>query len=283
VSPDGSLVVGSSLRNDLRVWDAKTGKPKFKLLGNGSMGGKRRVVFTPDGGRLVAWGDDDFVRVWDTRNGKLLSEHSTRPPGEVIDPDDPFGEDRWHRMSVMDGADISPDGTALALGSGKGIRILDTATGKERQTLAAGDNWPQTLAFSPDGKRLVIGYRAKQIQTKIPGGGVRTSSENEFPVTVWDLATGKPVWTATAEGSWPRLAYSPDGSRVAVVSGVWRGPSRVWVFDATTGKEAGRIELPQRGGHVAFDRTGKRLAVSLADTTAMVYDLATALKPGPSK
>src|SRR5439155_338456 len=54
VSPDGSLVAGSSLRNDLRVWDARTGKPRFKLLGNGSQGGKRRGRFTPDGARARA-------------------------------------------------------------------------------------------------------------------------------------------------------------------------------------------------------------------------------------
>ena len=53
----------------------------------------------------------------------------------------------------------------------------------------------------------------------------------------------------------------------------------VWVWDAATGTEVGRIDLPRRGGHLAFDRTGKRLAVSLQDTTALVYDLQTALKP----
>src|SRR5207248_1159211 len=138
----GSLVAGSALGNDLRVWDAKTGKPRFKLLGNGKLGGKRRVRFTPDGGRLIAWGDDEFVRVWDARNGKLLAEHSTRPADAKIDPDDPFGEER-RRMMMMpfDAADISPNGTALALGTdtGKGVRILDPMTGKGRQTLDVGD------------------------------------------------------------------------------------------------------------------------------------------------
>jgi WD40 repeat protein len=74
------------------------------------------------------------------------------------------------------------------------------------------------------------------------------------------------------------VAYSPDGARLAVVSLFSQGPSRVWVWDAATGKEAGRIELPHRGDHVAFDRTGKRLAVSLWDMTVLVYDLDTALK-----
>jgi WD40 repeat protein len=280
VSPDGSLVVGSSLRNDLRVWDAKTGKPRFKLLGNGQMGGKRRVRFTPDGKRLIAWGDDEFVRVWEVRNGKLLAEHSTRPADDKIDEEDPFGEQRRMIRMGIDGADISPDGTALALNTGKGIRILDPMTGKERQTLAIGDHWPHSLVFSPDGKRVAIACQGKQVQTKLPDGRTRSSTETEYPVSLLDLASGKTLWTATAEGSWPALAYSPDGSRVAVVSNIWQGANQVWVWDAATGKEVGRIELPRRGNHLAFDRTGKRLAVSLDDTTALVYDLDTALKPG---
>jgi WD40 repeat protein len=279
VSPDGALVVGSSLRNDLRVWDAKTGTPRFKLLGNGMMGGRRRVRFTPDGKRLVAWGDDEYVRVWEVRNGKLLSEHSTRPPGKASDPDDPFGDEMRFMEASFDAMDISPDGTALALSTGKGIRLLDPTTGKERQTLTVGDDWPHALALAPDAKRVAVAYRGKPVQTKLPDGRTRHSTAKEYPVTVWELTSGKPLWTATAEGSWPRLAYSPDGSRVAVVSNVWRGPARVWVWDAATGKEVGRIELPRRGHQLGFDRTGRRLAVSLDDTTALVYELGAALKP----
>ena len=44
-------------------------------------------------------------------------------------------------------------------------------------------------------------------------------------------------------------------------------------------KDLGRIELTGHGHHFAFDRTGKRLAVSNWDTTATLYDLETALKP----
>jgi WD40 repeat protein len=278
VSPDGALVAGSALRNDLRVWDAKTGKQRFKLLGNGAMGGKRRVRFTPDGKRLVAWGDDEFVRVWEVRNGKLLSEHSTRPPGKESDPDDPFADQMRFMEAAFDAADISPDGTALALSTAKGIRVLDPVTGKERQTLALGDNRPLDLALSPDGKRVAVACRSKPVQTKLPDGRTRYSTEKDYPVAVWDLASGKPIWTAKAEGSWPRLAYSPDGSWVAVMSNVWQGPNRVWVWDAATGKPAGRIELPRRGHQLAFDRAGKRLAVSFDDSTALLYDLEAVLR-----
>lgn len=278
VSPDGSLVAGSGLNNDLRVWDVKTGRPRFRLLGNGRSGGKRLVRFTPDGTRLVAWGDDEVVRVWDVRTGKLLAENTTRPADDKPDPDDPFEVSRRLTRAAFGAAAISPDGSALALAVGKRVRILGTMTGRELPWLDTGEQWPQSLALSPDGKRLAVAFRAESIETKLPDGRVRDSVEEHYPVSVWNLATGKPVWTATVEGTSPRVAYSPDGARVAVMATISGKPGRVWVFDAAVGKPAGRIELPHRGGHLAFDRTGRRLAVSLWDTTAVVYDLTTALK-----
>lgn len=275
VSPDGALVAGSALRNDLRVWDAATGKPRFRLLGNGELGGKRVVRFVAGGTRLVAWGDDEFLRVWDVRTGKLLAENRTGP---APDPDDPFA-DRMFLRGIADAADVSPDGTAFALGSGKTIRLLDPMTGRERRSLDAGPDAVRQVAFSPDGKRLAVARQGKPVETKLPDGRTRRSAGDEYPVSVVDLATGKPVWTATAEGSWPGLAYSPDGSRVAVVSNVFKKASRVWVWDAATGAGVGRIELPRRGTRVAFSADGRHLAVAFDDTTALVYDLAAALAP----
>ena len=279
ISPDGTLLAGSALGNDLRVWDSKSGKQRFKLLGNGMMGGKRRVRYTSDGTLLLAWGDDDFVRVWDVRKGKLQAEYSTIVPGTADDPDDPFGDRERMLHGLTSAIDFSPDGTLLALSADKGLRILDPMTGKQRQTLNTGPDAPQTVAISPGAKRIAVAYRGKPVQTKLPDGRTRYSTEKEYPVTVWELASGKSLWTGHAEGSWPFLAYSPDGKRLAVGSNVWQGPSRVWLWDAVTGKELGRIELPRRGNQLAFDRTGKRLAVAFDDGTALVYNLETAIKP----
>ena len=110
VSLDGSLVAGSALSSDLRIWDAKTGAaiqaPGQRRFG----GGVRLVGFTADGARLVAWGDDECLRVWDTRTGKLLVE--TRPNGEA--PADPLAAERRLIESALSGsAAISPDGLCL--------------------------------------------------------------------------------------------------------------------------------------------------------------------------
>jgi WD40 repeat protein len=278
LSPDGSLVAGSALRNDLHVWDAKTGAEKFKLLGNGSSGGKRKVRFTPDGKRLVAWGDDLYLRVWDTRNGKLLAEHRTLPDGTTeAQLDDDF---RQMHILGLGAADISADGFTLAFCPYKVAQVFDVETGKERAKFEVDPNGVATLALTPDGKHVAIGGRGKSIETRLPDGSTRHSSASEHRTAVWDVDAKKVVWETTSPGSWAsELRFSADGKRLAeIVSGEDKKHAvRVW--ETGEWKELGRVELATRGGHIDFDRTGKRLAVSHWDTTATIYDLETALKP----
>jgi WD40 repeat protein len=284
VSADGSLVAGSALRNDLRLWDAKTGAERFKLLGNGDLGGKRKVRFTPDGKRLVAWGDDFYLRVWDTRNGKLLAEHRTMPDGFT---ENDFRDDRRKEMFLMTsigGAAISVDGSAFALSSHKSIQIFDVETGKERMKFVGDPSGVAQITFSPDGKRLAVGGSNNARLERLADGRQTVIADKNHTIAVWDLAAQKVVWSAQQDGSSPSgLEFSPDGSRLASISlNVEKGYAvRLW--DAVSGKDAGRFSLPGVAYHLAFDPTGKRLAVSFRDTTATVYDLETALKPKPAK
>jgi WD40 repeat protein len=277
VSPDGSLVAGSALRNDLRVWDAGSGAERFRLLGNGEMGGRRKVRFTPDGKRLVAWGDDMYLRVWDVRNGKLLSERRTLPDGATEEQLD--DERRSMHLLALSAADVSADGATFALCASKLVQLFDVATGKERAKFEADPNGLYSLALSPDGRRLVGGGRSKSTETRLPDGRTQHSAAKEHRTAVWDVAAKKVVWETTSPGSWAGpVAFSPDGNRVAeAVTDGEQHAVRLW--DAETGKELGRIELPSRAGHFAFDRTGRRVAVSHGDTSATLYDLETALKP----
>jgi WD40 repeat protein len=279
VSPDGALVVGSALRNDLRVWDAKTGAERFKLLGNGWHGGQRKVRFTPDGKRLVAWGDDLYLRLWDTRNGKLLAEHLTLPDGIT---EEQLGDERGSfemRFAAAGAADISADGSAFVIGSHAGtVQVFDTDTGKPRGRFEADPNGIGAVALSPDGKRLLAAGQGKWIETRLPDGKLRNDSAPEHRTAVWDLATKRVLWEATAPGSWPRgVAYSADGKRIAAIESR-DDRHAVRVRDADSGTDLGRIDLPGPCFYCTFDRTGKKLAVAHRDTTATVYDLEQALK-----
>ena len=274
VSPDGSLVAGSALADDLRLWDAATGALRFKLLGNGRMGGYRRVAFTPDGKRLVAWGDDLYLRTWDVRTGKLVAEHRTVPVGKDPDNLDP------ERDFISGITALSADGSRFALTTHKVVQVWDSATGEQFPAFQPTPDGVHLLAFSPDGKRLAVGGGPKATQIKLPGGGFRFEVADDRPLLLLDLATGNPVWQVAADGSHgARLLFSPDGTRLAEVSQD-RGQKHevLRLRDAGTGAVVGRLDLPDFYAHLAFDRTGKRLAATRRDTTVTVYDLEASLK-----
>jgi WD40 repeat protein len=52
---------------------------------------------------------------------------------------------------------ISPDGTLFAAGADNSIRLWDVATGRELSPLRGHHGVVQSLAFFPDGKRLLSG------------------------------------------------------------------------------------------------------------------------------
>ena len=109
-----------------------------------------------------------------------------------------------------------------------------------------------TVAFSPDGKQLAVGFR---------GGSAN----------VWDAATGQKLFDLSGHtGSVRHLAYSPDGTRIATAS--VDGTTRLW--DAATGAE--QFALTGHTGQVtglAFSPDGARLATGSRDGTVRVYAL----------
>jgi WD40 repeat protein len=274
VSQDGSLVAGNALGNDLRVWDAKTGKQQFRLLGNGEMGGRRWVRFSADDQRFLSFGDDHYLRVWDTLTGKLKAEHRFRPPG--LEGDDDDDDDRMRDMRFESGpADLGPDGDTLYLCAGKDVRVIAAETGKERFKFEADPRHVEQLRVSADGKKLVTS--GPGVAPAPPLGGQVLDRPKDVQVTIWDLAKAEPIVRFRAPGSsWNGfLTFTADGKRVVTGS----GDAVVRFWDATTGAAAGVVELPARPVRVAFSGDGKLLAVAFFDTTALVYDLSAAPKP----
>jgi WD40 repeat protein/serine/threonine protein kinase len=293
-SPDGKrLATGGKSRpgsgpGALKVWDTQTGRGIVTLQGHTAP--VTTVAYSPDGMRLASGsGGYDYtkevfvaadVKVWDALTGQVLLSL------------------KGHNGPIASVA-FSPDGKRLASGSctldatkesivAGEVKVWDAQTGQEILTLKGEKRRITSVAFSPDGKRLVSAdgggtVRMWDAQTgqelrTLKGGGVRVVFSPDGKrlasaggwgnplVKVWDVQTGQELLTCEGHTDWVEgVAFSPDGKRLASVDD--GGGVKVW--DAQTGQEL----LTLKGGStVIFSPDGHRLASNGPGGTVTIWD-----------
>jgi len=121
------------------------------------------------------------------------------------------------------------------------------------KTLIGHSNYVNSVAFSPDGQRIVT------------GSWDRTAK-------VWEAASGRELLTLKGHNHYvSSAAFSPDGQRI--VTGSWDHTAKVW-------EAAGGCELLTLAGHskwiysAAFSPDGQRIVTGSADETAKVWEAA---------
>ncbi|MVN88476.1 hypothetical protein GO986_17175 [Deinococcus sp. HMF7620] len=103
---------------------------------------------------------------------------------------------------------FSPNGRFIALGK-KQLQVIDVWSGKVKFTVPTAEE-VSALAFSPDGKKIVVGFQR--------AGGKITDHSRGKVIQVFDAATGKVLQTMTrTETAVESLRFTPDGRALLAV------------------------------------------------------------------
>lgn len=175
-SPDGKTLAGGNEKNEIKLWDPRTGEVKRVLKGH--EGAVSSLAISPDGNTLVSGSLDETARVWDLQTGSQKA---------VLEK---------HAGGGLSSVALSPDGRMLAIGAGDTLELWDAATNKLKQTLAGHKAAVNSVCFSADGQMLA-------------------SASDDGTIKIWDARTGEIQRTLAGAGKPRTVSFAPDGQTLA--------------------------------------------------------------------
>lgn len=225
-SPDGSSFLMRYEDPELR--DATTGK----LLGKLPSGYHHRLVFSPDGSRILGAVGGGLARLWDATTLE------------------PIGPCLQHTKTIRPVA-FSPDGSRILTGSYDGTtQLWDGATLRPLGEPLVHHSEVKALAYGPDGKHMLVGFadgtvRLWDLGARAPEGAplhhqnivssVAFSPDGSRFLTcsldqtaqLWETGTQKPIGPRLKHHAWwPTCSFSPDGTELLMTG--WDGTVQLW-------------------------------------------------------
>jgi WD40 repeat protein len=238
-SPDGKLLAGGGYAG-AKAWDIASGRVVSAFTGH--TGFVFSTAFSADGRTIFANGGENSVALWDVASGRVL--------GTVTRP------------AMLGVFAVSPDRKVLAAGGlVNNVDVWDAASRVHIRALAQKDpdgstSWVESVALSPKRDLIAAG------------------TSNGY-VIVWNLKTGQTVAPPIygINGYTDPVAFSPDGSVLAVATSSPDSPAELWDTKSWHKQRA----LTGRSGTVwtlAFSPDGKSIATGGADGSLVLWDAA---------
>jgi eukaryotic-like serine/threonine-protein kinase len=260
-SPDGRLLLTASQDFTARLWDLHTGTAVGQTMNHA-----REVwnaAFDGSGKWIVTGSMDGTARVWDGRNGRLVATLDLGATANQVR----FSPDgRWIVAAAANGklriwsaeeapqlvqesdlgqtiSDLETSGGTLMIRCGSTIAFWSLQPSPHRsgtalnRKLGYGEFSPETLAFAPDGARVL--------------GGDHVGSNWWWTVQTGELAPA-PFFHGKREGA---VVFSPDGKYLLTVGS---GMARLW--STQSGLEV--KEFADGHTHGSFSGDSRILALS---------------------
>jgi WD40 repeat protein len=230
-STDGSLIAVATSGGEVAVLDSST----LSLVANHRehRGSASSVAISTDNRVLVSSSVDRTSRIWRLDGENVRPLHRQRSEtlaelgyartflgglGRSLTPSrraELRGASGLGTPGASDVVIASPDNRYLAgaRADRNTVELFDLTTGAEPRKLQLPTRWVFSLAFSPNGERLLTG-----------------DSSNEGETLIWDVASGQIVARLGNIGEQAAVAYSPLGLHFATSS----KSGRVEVWEAAT-------------------------------------------------
>jgi RNA polymerase sigma factor (sigma-70 family) len=320
LSADGKSVWTYGRGDPVRCWDWATGKQTGQ---RGVPAGATLAAFAADGGLAFADGksvtvcgadgkqtrtlpavalplvalalsadgavlatrslDNPAVHLWDTTT--LDKRHTLAPAGDAL---------KGSNYVVTETAGVvtpdlvfSPDGRCLAgAGPRRQLCLWDVATGTLLGELPPQDGQAiERFAFSPRGVCLAAVHADRTVtlyetRTGVRRGRLGTADPKKRRLHLTFSYNGGSGLMGARRDTAVCLAFSPSGRYLAVA----QETPQIHVWDVLSGREVGQLQ-GHEGGVISllFAPDGRHLFSGGTDTTALTWDLARLIQPGPAR
>ena len=297
-SPDCRRAISGAEDGTVQIWDLTTEQLMITLRGHEA--GVAGVAFSPDGQRVLSGSADKTVRLWDAQTGRelaVLRGHEKEVTCVAFAPDG--------RRLLSGSADLTmrlwdaQGGMELAVSGEEINRQRTERAGRELDAMRGHEAAVASVAFSPDGQRMLSGALDKTMRLwrgqsgrklAVPCGHNDTVSAVEFSrdgrrvlsaardntIQLWDAQTGRRLAVMTGhKGSITCMALSWDGCRV--ISGSRDKTVQLW--DGQSGQRLAKLVGHRRSVTcVAFSLDGNCVASGSRDKTVWVWNAKDGMK-----